>query len=238
MGLAAGCAFPVKRLQSNSEIWLLPSSQPPQLHTMDFAFLALAFCLLCLLFLLLRYRTVRGQPFTSSERQCSSANCASIRISRNPALIRTEYDITIVGSGYGGGVAASRFARAGKSVCVLEKGAEVLAGQFPHTFKGALRESYIRDIRPGRYGSLGRASGLYQTYKGKGQDVFTGSGLGGTSLINAGVFLRADRKILGGPEWPVEIRETIDDLSQCKKRIFVVANVISPCVAGLIVNRL
>jgi choline dehydrogenase-like flavoprotein len=153
-------------------------------------------------------------------------------------LIRPEYDIVIIGSGYGGGVAASRFARAGKSVCVLEKGAEVLAGQFPHTLKGALRESSIRDIRPRRHGTLGKASALYQTYKGNGQDVFTGSGLGGTSLINAGVFLRADRKILGGPEWPVEIRENIDDLSQCKERFFVVANVISPCVAGLIVNRL
>lgn len=205
---------------------------------MNFAFLALAFCLLCLLFLLLRYRTVRGQPFTSSERQCSSANRASLRISRDSALIRTEYDIVIVGSGYGGGVAASRFARAGKSVCVLEKGAEVLAGQFPHTFKGALRESNIRDIRPGRHGSLGKASGLYQTYKGKGQDVFTGSGLGGSSLINAGVFLRADRSILEGPEWPVEIRDNIDNMAQCKEQFVVVANVISPCVAGLIVNRL
>ena len=205
---------------------------------MVFAFLALAFCLLCLLFLLLRYRTERGQPLASSERQYSSANRASPRISRDPALIRSEYDIVIVGSGYGGGVAASRFSRAGKSVCVLEKGAEVLAGQFPHTFKGALRESNIRDLRPGRHGSLGKSSGLYQTYKGKGQDVFTGSGLGGTSLINAGVFLRADRRILEGPEWPVEIRENTDDLLQCKERFFPVPNVNPRCVAGLIVNRL
>lgn len=125
-------------------------------------------------------------------------------------------------------MAASRFARAGKSVCVLEKGAEVLAGQFPHTFKGALRESNVRDIRPRRHGSLGKASGLYQTYKGKGQDVFTGSGLGGSSLINAGVFLRAERRILEGPEWPVENRDNIDNMAQCKEQFVVVANVISP----------
>ena len=79
---------------------------------------------------------------------------------------------------------------------------------------------------------------MYQTYKGKGQDVFTGSGLGGSSLINAGVFLRADRRILEGPEWPVEIRDNIDNMAQCKERFDVVANVIWPCVAGLIVNRL
>jgi choline dehydrogenase-like flavoprotein len=152
--------------------------------------------------------------------------------------MRPEYNIVIIGSGYGGGVAASRFARAGKSVCVLEKGVEVPAGQFPHTFKGALRESNIRDIRPGMYGSLGKASGLYQTYKGKGQDVFTGSGLGGTSLINAGVFLRANRRILEEPEWPVEIRENTENLAQCKERFFVVISVTLRCIAGLIIYRL
>lgn len=39
--------------------------------------------------------------------------------------MRTEYDVVVVGSGYGAGVAASRMARAGKSVAVLELGYEV-----------------------------------------------------------------------------------------------------------------
>jgi cholesterol oxidase len=36
--------------------------------------------------------------------------------------MRDRYDAVVIGSGYGGGIAASRLARAGKSVCVLERG--------------------------------------------------------------------------------------------------------------------
>lgn len=38
--------------------------------------------------------------------------------------MRPEYDVVVIGSGYGAGVAASRMARAGKSVAVLELGWE------------------------------------------------------------------------------------------------------------------
>lgn len=46
------------------------------------------------------------------------------RISRPVELLRPSYDVVVVGSGYGGGVAASRLARGGQSVCVLERGKE------------------------------------------------------------------------------------------------------------------
>ena len=48
--------------------------------------------------------------------------------------IKSKYDVVVIGSGYGGGIAASRCARAGKSVCVLERGKEWLPGDFPETF--------------------------------------------------------------------------------------------------------
>lgn len=38
--------------------------------------------------------------------------------------LKPAYDVVVIGSGYGAGVAASRMARAGKSVAVLELGAE------------------------------------------------------------------------------------------------------------------
>lgn len=44
------------------------------------------------------------------------------RISKPVELMRHSYDCVVIGSGYGGGVAASRMARAGESVCLLERG--------------------------------------------------------------------------------------------------------------------
>jgi NADPH-dependent 2,4-dienoyl-CoA reductase/sulfur reductase-like enzyme len=46
------------------------------------------------------------------------------RISKPVELLRHQYDVVVIGSGYGGGVAASRMARGGQSVCVLERGKE------------------------------------------------------------------------------------------------------------------
>ena len=46
------------------------------------------------------------------------------RLSMPVELMRHEYDVVVVGSGYGGAVAASRMARAGQSVCLLELGKE------------------------------------------------------------------------------------------------------------------
>jgi hypothetical protein len=70
-------------------------------------------------------------------------------LSRLPSLMKPEYDVVIIGSGYGGGVAASRMARAGKSVCVLERGSEQWPRQYPQKFKDTMRE----------YSVTGRLSG-------------------------------------------------------------------------------
>lgn len=46
------------------------------------------------------------------------------RISRPVELMREVYDVVVIGSGYGGGVAAARMARGEQSVCLLERGKE------------------------------------------------------------------------------------------------------------------
>lgn len=46
------------------------------------------------------------------------------RISRPVELLKRDYDVVVIGSGYGGSVAASRMARGRKSVCLLELGRE------------------------------------------------------------------------------------------------------------------
>ena len=51
--------------------------------------------------------------------------------------------MVVVGSGYGASITASRCARAGQSVCVLERGKEWLPGDFPETFKDASKEMQV-----------------------------------------------------------------------------------------------
>ena len=53
------------------------------------------------------------------------------RLAKDIASLKTHYTVVVVGSGYGAGVAASRLARAGQSVCVLERGRELRPGEYP-----------------------------------------------------------------------------------------------------------
>ena len=116
--------------------------------------------------------------------------------------IRAHYDAVVVGSGYGGGVAASRLARAGKRVCVLERGREYLTGQFPSKLSELRNEVMLS-------GSAGKP-GLYDVRLGEHMHVLVGCGLGGGSLVNAGVALRPDARVFADPAWPEEISRGLD----------------------------
>ncbi len=108
------------------------------------------------------------------------------------------YDVVVVGSGYGGGVAANRFARMGFGVAVLEQGRLWRPGDFPTTAKARRKATRISGRLPG----LGDPTGLYRLTVGKGLTVFAATGIGGGSLINAGVVLRPDFKRLRNKGWP------------------------------------
>ncbi len=115
--------------------------------------------------------------------------------------LRPHYDAVVVGSGYGGGVAASRLARAGKRVAVLERGRELLTGEFPGRFPELRQQMQIT----GRRVRMGSPVGLYDVRVGEDMHVLVGCGLGGGSLINAGVALRPDPRVFHDAAWPVEI---------------------------------
>lgn len=121
--------------------------------------------------------------------------------------IKSVYDIVVIGSGYGGGIAASRLSRAGKKVCVLERGKEFQPGEYPNTLIHAMEEMQVHtpDSHKGSH------AGLYDLHVHKGISVLVGCGLGGTSLINANVSIKPEERVFEDPRWPEEIRKEFND---------------------------
>src|SRR5262245_9031872 len=125
------------------------------------------------------------------------------RLARSLRHLRPHYDAVVVGSGYGGGVAAAGLARAGKRVAVLERGREIAVGEFPRRFSDLRGELQL----VGRHARLGAPTGLYDVRLGADMHILVGCGLGGGSLINAGVALRPDQRVFSDPVWPTELSE-------------------------------
>lgn len=119
--------------------------------------------------------------------------------------LKTHYSVVIIGSGYGGAITASRLARAGQQVCVLERGREFQPGEYPNTLPEVLAEAQVDTPN----GFLGSRTGLYDMRVNDDIDVFCGCGLGGTSLVNANVSLPAEPRVFDDPRWPDEFRADV-----------------------------
>jgi len=130
------------------------------------------------------------------------------RLSSPIENIKDHYTVVVIGSGYGGGTAASRLARAGQQVCVLERGKEFQPGEYPDTEAEALAE--MQTDTPG--GHVGSRTGLYDFRVNDEINVLMGCGLGGTSLINANVSLRAEPRVFDDPRWPQALRDDLGTL--------------------------
>jgi len=114
------------------------------------------------------------------------------RLAGQPHEMKAAYGVVVIGSGYGGAITAARLAAAGHSVCLLERGKEWTPGQFPDDVTGVLGELRT-DLNP---------LGLYDYQRGDDLDIFSGSGLGGTSLVNANVAIRPDADVFQQARWP------------------------------------
>lgn len=121
----------------------------------------------------------------------------------------SDCDLLIIGSGYGGAVAAARASgheilqadgsRRAARVWVLERGTEHAPGMFPSRFSEIA--GHVRfDMQDGA-APLGRPEGLFDARLGTDVCVLLGNGLGGGSLINAGVMLEPKPEVFA-TGWP------------------------------------
>jgi cholesterol oxidase len=117
-------------------------------------------------------------------------------------IVDEHADVIVVGSGFGGSVAAYRFAKAGKNVLVLERGKEYPPGSFPRS---------PRELALNFWDPSEGLQGLFQTWSFRGIEAVVAAGLGGGSLIYANVLIRKDERWFvhedrykGGYEnWPI-----------------------------------
>jgi cholesterol oxidase len=115
-------------------------------------------------------------------------------------------DVAIVGSGYGGAVAAARLAGAWEEnhgrqakVWVLERGREFVPGSFPERFADLLGQARIGAREKSE--TRGQREGLFDVRIGEHVSALLANGLGGGSLINAGVLARPSDSLLQRAEW-------------------------------------
>ena len=127
---------------------------------------------------------------------------------------RESFDAVVIGSGFGGAIAAYRLKREGVGrVLVLERGMPYPPGSFPRRPRELHRDFW--DPSAGLHG-------LFEVLAFKHTLAIVASGLGGGSLIYANVLIEApeatfDPSENGGREWPItraDLRPRYDEIRQ------------------------
>lgn len=137
-------------------------------------------------------------------------------LAKRPARKPFVFDVVIVGSGYGGAIAASELAgckvideetgrKRKAQVCVLERGKEYLPGMFPARL--ADLPAHVRFSTAGSPRPTGPREGLFDVRVGEDVSAIVANGLGGGSLINAGVMVRPLPAMFDG--WPDKVRQCL-----------------------------
>ncbi len=129
-------------------------------------------------------------------------------VRQEPKRAGRDYDVIIVGSGYGGAVAAAKLAGCQDNgrpirVCLLERGKEYLPGMFPSRL--ADLPGHVRFSTPYSAQARGTREGLFDIRLGPDVCALVANGLGGGSLINAAVVEEPDSSVFDA-HWPNEFK--------------------------------
>jgi len=109
--------------------------------------------------------------------------------------VAAPYDVVVVGSGFGGGIAACRLAEAGKRVCLLERGRRFKPDDFISEPEEAPSMIWHERLNP---------EGMFDVRMMKDVSVITAAGVGGGSLVYANVQLRAEPEVFE-QGWPAAL---------------------------------
>src|SRR4051794_18440044 len=123
---------------------------------------------------------------------------------------KPSYQFVVIGSGYGGSIKAARISAAlgePHQPSILQRGPEGQPRNFPSDVPGVLQAAR-GDANP---------LGLYEFLNYKDISVVKGSGLGGTSLINANVAIVPDAEVFRLAGWPRTLR--YEDLLDYYERV-------------------
>ncbi|KAI3856011.1 hypothetical protein MKW92_026529 [Papaver armeniacum] len=112
------------------------------------------------------------------------------------------YDAVVIGSGYGGSVAACRLSMAGVNVCLMEKGRKWDAQDFPTNCLKVMSELRMENKNLGV--SFGSKDALFQVHVHDDSLAAHACGLGGGSLVNAGVMIPTPVTVRRNSKWPKE----------------------------------
>jgi cholesterol oxidase len=105
---------------------------------------------------------------------------------------KTDYDVIVIGSGFGGSVAALRLAEKGYRVCIIEAGARFEDKDFPKT-SWRLRK-FLYAPRLG-------LNGIQRIHKLPDVFVLCGAGVGGGSLVYANTLYQPGDEYFQDPQW-------------------------------------
>lgn len=122
-----------------------------------------------------------------------------------------DFDILIIGSGYGASVCAARLAAAKRPdtrLGMIERGREYVPGTFSDRFRDATQESRFKLLGRNK-NTVDNPVGLVNAMQNDEVNVLSGSGLGGSSLINASVAIRPEPAVFGQSCWPIALQNPL-----------------------------